>query len=71
MINGRESAVLMNDQMLLQIGLFGKAMITDRTTVRPRAIVGVHVTTEIAGRGETLGTLRTLMWFRLIREEQQ
>ena len=43
-----------NEEMILQVGLFGKATRTDRTTVRPSAVVNVFVTTQITGCGETL-----------------
>lgn len=55
--------------MLFQIGLFSEPMLTDRTTVRPGAIVCVHVTSEIARSGETLLALTTLMWFILNEEK--
>ena len=52
--------------MLLEVRLLGESVLTVRTTVRPRAIVRVHVTAQVTRRGKALRAARTLMWFVLI-----
>ena len=50
-----------DQQMILQIGLFRESTCADRTTEGPSAIVNVRMTTEITGRGKALRALRTFV----------
>ena len=44
------------EEMVLQVCLFAEAAVTHLALVRPRAVVDVHVTLQIAGRRKGLGT---------------
>ena len=45
----------MQEEVIFQIGVLGKAPRADVAFERPRSAVHVHVRLEIAGRGERLG----------------
>lgn len=57
-----------DEQVVLQVGLLREATRADRAAKRPRAIVHMQMTPEVAGRRKALRTLRALV--RLVLREQ-
>ena len=47
--------------MVLEVGEFAEASAAHVTLMWPAAVVHIHVTLEVAGRGERLGAQTTLM----------